>query len=356
MLIITLIALVVLVTNQSVMFLQRAAGGGVSAQQVLMMTGLQVPLLLGYLMPLGMYLAVLLTLTRLHLDSEMVVLSACGVSRFRVMRMLLVMATFVAGIVLWLMLVAVPKAQQEMNAIYASAKSRVSLGAIIPGRFVVLDQMHSHVIFYARKAEQNHKLLSHVFFAQKQIDAATKQLQWSILVAKTAREERIAQVPYVEFRDGRRYVGVPGERNYRVYGFKKLMVALSAKRVPLHQSAEVKNASMSTLIAGYHASPYAASELQWRLAMPISVFTFVLLAMPLSEVRPRYGKFTQLFPAMLIYLFYADAMLYARNAISDGRIFQSFGFCVHAIAILLAIVLMVFRGYFSHLWQPRKKA
>lgn len=348
MVVISLVALVVMVTNQSVRFLSNAAGGKIPANELIYLIGLQVPLLLGYLMPLGLYLAVLLTMVRLHLDSEMVVLSSCGMSRLKMTGMLLGIAFFVATFVFWLMAVAVPKAQVGIHDIYHAAAAKISVGEIVPGRFTVFDNTKQHVIFYAKKVEKNHSILSDVFLAKKEIDKNdNNKLKWNILVSKTAFEKKFPgnDNSYLVFDKGHRYIGVPGEKNYRIFQFKEFGSNLPVKKYSL--SDDPRFFSFSKLMTTYSKNLKSASEMQWRLAMPISVFIFVLLAIPLSEVRPRYGKFTQLFPAMLIYLAYADAILYARTAIGAGRLSPSFGmWWMHGIALTLAIVLMTYRASF----------
>ncbi|MCX7125767.1 MAG: LptF/LptG family permease, partial [Gammaproteobacteria bacterium] len=123
----TLLLLVIFVTNQSLQFLDRAALGQIPATEILRVITLQIPLLLPYVLPLGLYLGVLLTLGRLHLDSEMTVLSACGVSRLKVTGMVLVVATFVALIIAWLMASVVPRAQGEINEIIGKGEVTASV-------------------------------------------------------------------------------------------------------------------------------------------------------------------------------------------------------------------------------------
>ena len=61
-------------------------------------------------------------------------------------------------------------------------------------------------------------------------------------------------------------------------------------------------------------------------------------------MRPRYGKFTQLLPAILIYATYADLIFLTRAWIRLGRITPDLGmWWVHGFALLLAIILMLYR-------------
>src|SRR3990167_802916 len=91
----TLILLIIFITNQFVHYLSDAADGKITTQAVMKVMSLQVPLLLGYLLPLSLFLGLLLTLGRLYVDHEMVVLSSCGVSRAQVIVMVMWLATIV---------------------------------------------------------------------------------------------------------------------------------------------------------------------------------------------------------------------------------------------------------------------
>lgn len=339
----TLILLVIFVTNQSVQFLQRAASGQIPATQVLQLIMLQIPLFLGYLLPLGLYLGILLTLGRMYLDSEMTVLFACGMSRLQVTRMILVVASFVACVVMWLMATVVPNAQGEINKIIDKAAVRASIHQIIPARFMIFGNKNDPVVFYAGSAAENHAVLHDVFVAKK--TASTHQGEpekWGVIVAKTAREEKLPHQSghYLIFRQGYRYSGVPGEEDYRVLHFDEYGMHMSVAAIPISNAAQY--ASIKTLWLLSPKNRQAAAELQWRMAMPISAMIFALLAIPLSEVRPRYGKFIQLIPAMIIYIGYADLIFLSRSWISAGRISPQLGmWWVHGVALLLALILLM---------------
>ncbi|MCX7120688.1 MAG: LPS export ABC transporter permease LptF [Gammaproteobacteria bacterium] len=340
----TLLLLVIFVTNQSLQFLQRAALGQIPATQILHVILLQIPLLLPYVLPLGLYLGVLLTLSRMHLDSEMTVLSACGVSRAKITRMVLAIALFVALIVAWLMASIVPKAQGQINAMLNKAAVTASVQQVIPGRFMVFGRANQNpIVFYAAKVHE-HTALQGVFLAQRAKDGAGIVNKWSVIVSKSAVEKKFPnhQGHYVIFSDGYRYSGVPGEKNYRILRFKTYGARLTVADIPTPNAVQYYSFMKLWSISPKDKS--AAAELQWRLAMPISVLVFALLAVPLSEVRPRYGKFTQLFPAILIYIAYADLIFLSRSWISAGKLSATWGmWWVHGSALLLAALLMLYR-------------
>lgn len=355
----TLLLLVIFVTNQSVQFLQRAAQGLLPATQVLQVIALQLPLLLGYLLPLGLYFGVLLTLGRLYLDSEMTVLSACGMSRAKLTRIVFIIAVCVAACVAWLMAEVVPKAQGDVNIIMNNALVTASVSQIIPGRFMIFGKKSGMPITFYATSVENHTILNNVFMARKikKLPDVSAE-KWDVIVAKSAAEKKegAKKGRFLVFNHGYRYSGVPGENEYRVMHFNQYAIRMTTNEPP-HPNA-VQYYSISKLRALYFHDPDAAAELQWRLAMPIATIIFALLAVPLSEVRPRYGKFTQLIPAVIIYVAYADLIFLSRAWIQSGRLSPEWGmWWVHGLALLLALLLMLYRVGWRRLMQPflRKK-
>lgn len=334
----TLILLIIFVTNQSVQFLQRAASGQIPATEVLQLISLQIPLFLGYLLPLGLYLGILLTLGRMYVDSEMTVLFACGMSRAQLTKMIVTIAVGVACVVMWLMATVVPSAQGDVNGVLDKAAVTASVQQIIPARFMVFGNKNKDpVIFYAGRVE-NHTVLHNVFMAKKEKptekDAAEK---WGVIVAKIARETKLPNQGghYLIFQHGYRYSGVPGQDNYRVLQFREYGMHMSVSSIPTPNAAQYYSISKLWRLSPKNIG--AAAELQWRMAMPISALVFALLAVPLSEVRPRYGKFTQLIPAMIIYVAYGDLIFLCRSWISAGRLSPALGmWWVHGLGLLLA--------------------
>src|SRR5262245_36722931 len=81
MLAVTGIFVLIFMSHQFVGYLGDAAGGRLTVQAVIELMFLQVPLLLGFIVPLGLFIGILLVYGRLHVDNEMTILTACGVSK-----------------------------------------------------------------------------------------------------------------------------------------------------------------------------------------------------------------------------------------------------------------------------------
>ena len=86
----------------------------------------------------------------------------------------------------------------------------------------------------------------------------------------------------------------------------------------------------------------ARAELQWRIAIPLSIPFLVLIAVPLSSVDPRQGRFGKMFPAILLYLGYFLLLLASRRVLEDGKIPIQLGlWWVHGIMLIIGITLIV---------------
>lgn len=352
---IILVLLIIFITNQFVHYLKDAASGLITMTAVMQVMSLQIPLLLGYLLPLGLYLAILLAFGRLYIDSEVTVMSACGMSWARLFGYALAFAAVVMVIVAVLMLWLEPIIQGYRTQALNNAVTKASIQKIIPKHFKTLG---NEGVFYVGDVSHKTRKMSDVFFAQhKQVGKQKQQTSWDVTVANHATEAEHQRVlgRFLVFDHGYRYIGVPGQKafqtmRYRHYGVKVVNTDGVITDWPL-------NASTWSLWKMRHHNAEADATLQWRLAMPISVIIFALLAVPLSRVNPRQGRFAQLVPAIIIYIGYADLLFLGRAWINRGTISPELGlWWIHGLALLIAIALIIYKVGWQRILQMMRPA
>lgn len=335
---IILVLLVIFITNQFVHYLKIAAQGQITMIAVMKVMSLQIPLLLGYLLPLAMYLSILLVFARLYLDSEMAVMQACGVSRLQLMGIVLVFAAGVTVVVGVLMLWAEPRIEDHRIRVMEEAVSSASLDKLVPKRFQSLGK---HGVFYAEKVSRKHPEMWNVFLALKTKPKVAGALpRWDVTMARGASERHIPGMKgrFVLFVDGDRYIGTPGHNDYQHAQFERYGVRLDMAMPHLRDWP--MNVPTTELWTIQHQKPKAAAELQWRIAMPLSVIILALIAFPLAQVNPRRGRFTQLLPAIIIYTAYADLMFLGRAWIQKGKVSADVGlWWLHGAFLLLALCI-----------------
>ncbi len=332
---ITSVLLIIFITNQFERYLSGAAMGSFTMLTVMKIMALQVPLLIGYLLPLGFYLAILLALGRMYMDHEMTVLSACGVSRAKLLSVVLFFAVILAIFVAWLMLWVEPIIEEDQAKLIQHAVASATVSKIIPMQFQPLGKAG---VIYAEQVDHSNNAMHQVFFAFRQKDASGK-LGWDVTNARKSYEVKSANGDgYFVFDEGHRYVGIPGELNFQAMKFQRYGWRIPQIVPPL--SNWPNNVPTWELMKMAKTNLKAAGTIQWRIAMPLTVIILALIAFPLSRVNPRLGKFGKLIPAILIYTVYADFIFMGRAWIFDGEVSPTIGlWWLHGSFLILALVL-----------------
>ena len=102
------------------------------------MIGYRIPGFLELTLPLAFFLAVLLSFGRLHIQNEMSVLKACGISEKTTDWLHLVLALFFAAITAWLSLSVAPLVWPRLRPCQKAEKQRSELDKLMPKKFYSL--------------------------------------------------------------------------------------------------------------------------------------------------------------------------------------------------------------------------
>ena len=340
----TSILLLIFMSNQFVRYLARAASGKIPATFIFKLLALELPMLMGLLMPLGFYMALLLAYGRLYADSEMTVLHACGYGPPRLLKHSLIMASGVAGIVLVILLWVNPAIAVERTKLLRSTGIQVLIQTLEPGRFGSLPG--EDAVFYVENMKTEHQEARGIFLAH--LDKHKKEKAWDVLMADKAHIKTNFETGAHELvlTDGQAYQGKPGQADYRVVHFKQYETPLPEPVIVPKEGdlRAVKTVDLWPFNGDEHAK---AAELVWRFSIPLMVIILTLVGVPLSRVNPRAGKYARLLPAILLFILYADFMFVARDAIASGKISWWFGAgCLHGSMACIGLGLI---------WRSRVK-
>ncbi|MDF1678448.1 MAG: LPS export ABC transporter permease LptF [Legionellaceae bacterium] len=312
----TSILLLIFMSNQFVRYLAKAASGKIPATFILKILALELPMLMGLLMPLGFYMALLLAYGRLYVDSEMTVLHACGYGPPKLLKHSLVMASGVALVVLVILLWVNPTIAVERTKLLRSTGVQVLIQTLEPGRFGSLPG--GDAVFYVDKMKRESSEAKGVFLAR--LDKKKQTQQWDVLMADKAHITHDAKTGThaLLLENGHAYQGRPGHADYRVVHFK-------AYETPLPEPVIVPKAGDLRAVKTADLWPInnegaKAAELVWRFSIPLMVIILTIIGVPLSRVNPRAGKYASLLPAILLFILYADLLFVARDAIASGKI------------------------------------
>ena len=326
-------------SNQFVRYLARAASGSIPTAFILKLLALELPMLMGLLIPLGFYMALLLAYGRLYVDSEMTVLHACGYGPPKLLKHSLIMASGVAFIVFMILLWVNPKIALERTKLLRSTGIQVVIQTLEPGRFGRLPGKEA--VFYVDKIKDNHRVAEHIFLAR--INNKHQQTpHWDVLWADKA-EIQLDQKTHghdLVLMEGHAYQGQPGHADYRVMAFERYETPLP-EPVIVTKARDLRGVTTGDLWRLSTQQPAKAAELVWRFSMPLMVMILTVIAVPLSRVNPRVGKYAALLPAILLFILYANLMFVVRDAIASSKIPWWLGMGgLHGVMFLIGLSLI----------------
>ncbi len=134
---VTIVLLLILLTNQFARVLGDVAKGNLPKNAALEVIGLSAVQYLTILIPIGLFLAIMMTLGRMYRDSEMPAMMACRVGPSGIYRPLTwLIVPLVLGVA-WLSIEGGPWALTTIDRVGAEARRGADLASIEPGQFTV---------------------------------------------------------------------------------------------------------------------------------------------------------------------------------------------------------------------------
>ena len=341
---VTMVLLLILLTNQFARVLGDVAKGKLPKDAAFDVIGLSAVQYLTILVPIGLFLAVMLALGRLYRDSELPAMMACRVGPSGIYRPLSwLMLPLVLGVA-WLSIEGGPWAMTNVDRIGAEARRQADLASIEPGQFTVFGP--DHAVVYGHGVTPQGQMEK--VFMQRRVDDGSIE----VVIAEIGEmvESDDSDVRLLVLRDGRRYEGVPGTTEFRVIEFAEHGVPY---RLPSLETSEPRPRAMAFLDLMRSDEPEHIAEFQWRLGVPLSTIILAILAVPLSQSRPRAGRYGRLAIGLLVFIIYLNMMSAAKAWIEQSTISPALGmWWVHGGMLLFALgLLAVQNGYHKRIFR-----
>jgi lipopolysaccharide export system permease protein len=341
---VTFILLLAFLCQQVVRYLNYAAIGKIPTNVLLTLVSFEIPYLLAILLPLGLYLGILLAYGRLYADNEMAILKLVGYPHRRIFKVTCTLGLIISFIVLALMLWVNPWISTKRQALMSSDEAALHLvQTLIPGRFQVSPD-GNHVML-VEKLSRDHQRAENIFLAQKKKTSdENSRPAWMLVLADEGYqiEDTHSSDQLFVMMNGYRYEGMPGENDYKIIQFKRYTIRMP--QTDMHATHQENETLSFTELWNDYANPKRAGELQWRFSIALSPLLLALLALPLSLLRPKQGRYTMLLPAILLYIIYIQLLFIARHWVDQGNIPISIGmWWVHGMFLLGIVILMFFK-------------
>ncbi len=336
---ITSLLFAILISNEFVRYLNQIAGGKFAVNILCELIILESPRFLAILLPFGLFLSLLFFYGRLYADYEMTTLNACGCSLGQLTRLTLPLIFSLSLVIAALNLWVNPKLLNYRNTLLAQTGTAIELQTAQPGSFQETNA--GRRIIYVESISGDHKSVKNIFMAQTNpYEKPVAITPWTILSANSGYQMINAKTRETFFVavNGKRYQGIPGGKEYYITQFANYGIRVDSHIGTVNNPQESLPSS-ALWRATKPNKPSYFSELQWRISAPISTLLLAMLAIPLSRVNPRQGKYLHLLPAIVIYIIYFNLLLIGRNWIENKDISYQLGlWWIHGM--LLIIILL----------------
>lgn len=335
-----LVIMTIFISNKFVRVLDDASEGGIPGHLVMTFIGLKIPDLAGMILPLSFFLGVLLAYGRIYAENEMTVLHACGVSEWYVVRVTLILGFVTAIITGIFTLYLSPMAAEYEHQVKDKIASDSGLSSLIAGRFQTTG--NKKAVIFIHDKNRNDNTFEKVFVAQLPNESTPNAsvIDSSLVYAATGQvvEEETGSQRLI-LSAGTRYQNDIKNKEFRQVSFDKYYIQIQDQKVA-HKRRKLSAIPTAEL---YQAqTPETSAESQWRIAFPLACIIMTLVAVPLSVVNPRQGKFGKMLPALLLFLSYFLLLTAIRSGIERGSVPQYIGLWpVHFTVLVLGLSLLV---------------
>lgn len=329
---VTLVLLLILISNRFAQFLGEAAAGNLPQAAVFKLLALSTISYLTVIVPVGLFFAAMLALGRFYRDSEMTAMMACGIGPGEVYRALMVFAGILAIVLAGLALEAGPWAAAATNTVRKDAEKQAEIGSFEAGRFKTPSDGKG--VFYAERVAGNGKQLRKVFMEKRD-----GRVVYTVTAARgtQVRDPETGEKMLV-LEEGYRYEVTPGSARIKTVKFAEHGMKVEAG------SADYSTTSrdvIPTATLWNSSSRRDTAELQWRISVPLTALVLCLLAVPLARTTPRQGRYGKLLLAVLVYIVYSNMLGVARVWVERGRVSTTFGiWWVHILVAVLALFML----------------
>ena len=267
---------------------------GVPAGTILKLTVTLLPQALALTIPMSLLIGLLVGLGRLSADREFVVMMACGISPYRLLQPILVVAVVCWGLTSWVMLKAMPDSNQRFRELSTDIAMNRAEGEVRPRVFF---EDFPNIVLYVREIPKNGQGWLDVLAADTSNPSAPV-----IFLAKRGRMvvDRQARTIQMVLEEGTRHsTKLEDPTAYEVLKFDQTIVSLNPESVfprtgPARGERELRVEELQARVVELEQqgiSPHRPiMEIHKKFSVPVACFVFAVLGFALGASNRKDGK------------------------------------------------------------------
>lgn len=335
--------IVMLLGGRLIRYFGMAAEGGLQVGVLFRLVGYNLPYFLELILPLSFFIALMLVFGRLYTDNEMAIINGAGVSRSRLGRLLFPLILVLTLLQGGLSLVGKPWGVKNSEAIWQNQAVMQIFDLVRPKQFMSSGNFH----LYVGEIGNDRAYLGDVVLIQTANTPANNTNpktppKDTIILAKQATQvaTQNGQIT-LDLHKGRRYEINPTSRAYNEVGFEKYRISLTAKESPIkplkletYPTYELLNWLKINQFPNDFSQSAVLAELGYRASLPFLMILALLIALPLSQVKPRQGRWLKLVPSIFVFVMVVLMVISLKNPIAKGKV------DIWAYPVLIGLLLL----------------
>jgi lipopolysaccharide export system permease protein len=338
---VTVILFTIVMTIMLIRILGQASKGQADPSEVIMLIGLNGIGNAAPILTLSMFITVVHTFSRMHLDSEMIIWFSSGLSISKFIKPLW---HFCWPIFLAIMLLAIfawPWSNIQTQLLKDKFEQRSDIERVAPGQFQ--ESVSQQMVFFIEKNLEEQKEASRVFISKFEGQVQT------ITTAKTGSIEWLNSEKFLSLNNGQQTVMDHTTGEIRQIEFENFKYWLNpeTRKVLSGLQSQMK----STLELFNSSERIDQGELFWRLGLLIAAVNLALLAVQLASVNPRVGRSYSLAMALMCFVGYYNMLSIGKRLIADGTVtLTGMMLLVHGTATIIVIIWYLHTEFNLH-WR-----
>jgi LPS export ABC transporter permease LptG/LPS export ABC transporter permease LptF len=280
------------------------------------------PQALALTIPMALLIGILVAFGRLSTDREVVVMMACGISPYRMLRPLAVLAAVSWAASSWVLLKAMPDANQSFRELTMQIVADRAEGEVRPRVFF---EDFPNMVLYVREIPQTGGW-------QDVLAADTKNPSQPIIyLARSGRMlvDRQARTIQMVLQDGARHTTKLDDPSaYEVLKFQQMVVSLDPESVfprtgPARGDRELSVSELRQRVKDLEASGVSTHnpimEIHKKFSIPVACFVFALIGLALGASNRKDGKLASFVMGIgVIFVYYV--VMFMAQAMTKGYI------------------------------------
>jgi lipopolysaccharide export system permease protein len=375
-----LVLITVVMTMMLIRVLFLANKGRVNPTDVLLIMGYFVLGHLPTILTLCLFIAIVVALSRMHSDSEMVIWNASGRGLTGFIRPLVAFAWPICVAIAFLALFVWPWSNEQAQNMRTKFEQRSDLDRISPGTFQ--ESANGSRVFFidkeddkqngkpavgkdnAKKNKESVKLDGSDKLSKEVEKLANSRSNIFISTVSNGKESvTTASAGRIETRDGSQYLLLnSGQRSeidsktgqIKVSEFEEYGNLIKSAKLTPFDGGPSKAMSSYALLA--NRTNGNMGELAWRLGLAFAAVNFIILGAAIANGNPRAGRGASFAFALLAFMFYYNLINLSQSWIANGQFkFTAVILMMHGGIFVLSALWLAkrhnnwsFRAYFKH--------